>query len=306
MTKLIIGIFAVIMIALGGIFYVLQQAPEVTVLTGTVRYNERMALPPGSTLTVELREIVGPDAPVTTVSKYQYTTGGENVPLPYTLTYDPKKIVEGRKYTLFAEILVDGEVRYITNTDYEVLTATSNESGVDMLLVAAPSSASGEPMPVVASDGKKPPSPSPLIGTTWVWKETVEGDVDTVAKNDLFVLSFTESEVRSTTDCNSLSGTYLTADNNITFSSFAMTEMYCEGSLEASYAADLGKAQQFTVLGTALTLTIGDGNEMRFMKMDPPVAPSGSNSDPDEPVSSLDDVGVSVEGGTGIDVIQSE
>lgn len=288
MAKFIVLLLALLIVALGGVFYMANQTPDTSVLTGTVRYNERIALPPGSVLVVELREESG-----NAVSRYEYTTGGENVPLPYTLTYDPGTIDSKKQYVLFAELSVDGEPRFYTETPYPVLSEESPSSGTDILLVTKQAGnenpsvtptdpITGEP----TGEGKKPPSPSPLNGTAWVWRETTDGDKKVTPDGDDFVLTFTEDAVRSTTDCNSLGGTYIIADSNITFSPFYMTEMYCEGSQEGVYATALSKALQFEVEGTALMFDIGDGNQMRFMKTTPPAAAPEPASNPDEPVSS--------------------
>ncbi len=282
MLKLILGLSTIAIVIVAALFYMVSKPPQTEVLSGTVRYNERMALPPGSMLKVELRDVTNGDAP-TTVSSYEHVTAGENVPLPFSLTYDTNALSEGKQYALFADILIEGQIRFANEASYPI-TSDREFDGVDVLLAFRENTDEGA-LPL-EGEGKKAPSPSPLAGTAWIWKETAHDGKRTVPEGDDFVISFTETEVQSSTDCNSLGGTYIVADSNITFSPLAMTEMYCEGSLDTVYANDLSKALQFNVEGTALTINIGSASQMRFMKTTYPVAQPPSDVSPDTPVSS--------------------
>lgn len=289
MTKIIFALLFLAILGTAAFVYFTTFAPGTVVLTGTVRYSERVALPPGSVLTVELRSVPVGDVPPAIISQYQYTTNGENVPLPYTLTYNSGDLERNTEYGLFAQLHVDGELRFITTSSYPIAVGRDEASGIDVLLTATSTSATTtedeSPVPGGTFDGKKAPSPSPLAGTSWIWKETVHGDSVITPGGDEFVLTFTETGVRSTTDCNSMSGSYVFADSNITFSPFAMTEMYCEGSLEAPYANDLAKAISFTLEGSALTIVVGAESEMRFVRTQS-VSDVEGVADPDMPVSS--------------------
>ncbi len=156
----------------------------------------------------------------------------------------------------------------------------------------------GTPLPAdsqastTPDSGKIAPPPNVLSGTTWVWRETDYGESSVAAPNDDFVLSFTETEIKSATDCNSLSGTYVSTDIALTLSPLAMTEMYCEGSLDTAYANDLAKALGYVISGSALTIQTEGGTELRFQRTEgeaqEPTTPS--TEDPDTPVSSSDEV----------------
>lgn len=308
MTKLLLGLLVTIIAAVAALVYVTKHEPSTETITGTVRYNERIALLPGSVLSVELLDVTTAEAPAT-VSRYEYTTVGDNVPLPFVLTYDSSELSESSQYSLFAKIESEGKTLFITATNYPI-TMDRVSGGIDMLLVAAPDEGGSVAVPdmPVATDGKKPPSPSPLAGTSWIWRETMYGDKRTVPDSNAFVISFGETEVHSMTDCNSLGGSYIVADSNITFSPFAMTEMYCEGSLDAVYAAELAKAIQFKIEGTALSIDIGARGQMRFMATEPVAADAVSYDNLDVPVSSelQDPVGSDTNAGGGIDSIDAE
>lgn len=111
-------------------------------------------------------------------------------------------------------------------------------------------------------------SHSPLFGTSWVWVSSVIGGATTTAPaGGKFVLSFGEDHrVQSTTDCNGVGGNYsLGANNVMTISQFMSIMMFCEGSHEAVYSAQLTKTTAYIVDGTHLTLVNSSGT-MMFVK----------------------------------------
>jgi uncharacterized lipoprotein YbaY/heat shock protein HslJ len=107
------------------------------VLTGTVTYQERVALPPGSIIEVQLQDVSRADAPATVIASQTITTTGENVPIPFTLTYDPAEIDPRFTYALSVRITVEGQLRWI-NTEHDgVLTRGAPLTGVEVVVQPA-------------------------------------------------------------------------------------------------------------------------------------------------------------------------
>ncbi len=109
---------------------------------------------------------------------------------------------------------------------------------------------------------------SPLFGTSWVWTISTVGGVSTAAPaGGKFVLSFGEdNRVNSTTDCNGVGGSYtLGVNNTISFGQFMSTMMFCEGSHESEYSAQLMKTNSYVIDGSTLRLTNASGT-MVFTK----------------------------------------
>lgn len=102
-------------------------------VTGTVIYRERIALPPNAIVKVQLQDTSRADAPAVTLAEQTIQTQGRQVPIPFTLEYDPSKIREGNTYTVRAQILVDGQLRFASDTSYPVLT-NGNPSQVEILV----------------------------------------------------------------------------------------------------------------------------------------------------------------------------
>ncbi|HIK18559.1 MAG TPA: YbaY family lipoprotein [Leptolyngbyaceae cyanobacterium M33_DOE_097] len=91
-------------------------------VTGTVSYLQRIAMPPDATLEVRLLDVSRQDAPAEVLASETISFGGRQVPIPFALTYNPDKIQENHTYTVDARILVDGKLRFISDTVNQVIT----------------------------------------------------------------------------------------------------------------------------------------------------------------------------------------
>lgn len=114
----------------GGIIPGAQQAMSVS---GTVSYNERLALTPGATLIVELLDTSRADASSRVIAS-QTIDGPGQVPIKFDVAYDPDRIDAGNLYSVSARIVEsDGRLAFTNDTAYDVLTR-GNPNRVDMLL----------------------------------------------------------------------------------------------------------------------------------------------------------------------------
>jgi uncharacterized lipoprotein YbaY len=91
-------------------------------VTGTVTYLPRMALPPNAVVEVILAEVSRADAPATILASQTLATEGQQVPIPFQLSYDPEQIESQLTYVVQARILVDGQLRFISTRRFPVLT----------------------------------------------------------------------------------------------------------------------------------------------------------------------------------------
>ena len=90
-------------------------------VNGTVFYLERMALPPGAVLTVQLADVSKADAPADVIATETKPLTTQ-VPIPFSLSYDPNKIIKSHSYAVQARIEVDGKLRFISTTSNPVIT----------------------------------------------------------------------------------------------------------------------------------------------------------------------------------------
>jgi uncharacterized lipoprotein YbaY len=111
------------------------------VLTGTVAYLQRIALPPDAVIDVQLQDVSLQDAPATVIAAERYITEGRQVPFPFELTYDPAGIDPKHTYAVAARITMDGKLRWINTQRYPVLTGGAPVTDVEILVESVGGSA---------------------------------------------------------------------------------------------------------------------------------------------------------------------
>ena len=103
-------------------------------VSGTVTYRERIALTPGATLEVELRDVSYADASAPLIAR-QTISGPGQVPIKFKVEYNREDIDSRNRYSVSAQIIEsDGRLAFTNDTAYEVIT-NGNPNKVDMLLV---------------------------------------------------------------------------------------------------------------------------------------------------------------------------
>ncbi len=237
------------------------QSEEMQVLQGTVTYRERIALPSGSVLEVDLEDSSRADAQAKVIASYRAVTAGENVPLPFALEYDANDIDERLSYILRARIYVDGELQWVNTSSTPGITRGVPVSDPEIVL----SRVSRDTLDM---------NPSTTAETNlegrWVWLRTerMTGSPVQAPPGEKFVLSFDgEGNASSSTDCNGLGGTYIVNGEVLSFGPFISTLMFCEGSLEGVYSQDLSLTNSYTIQGDILRLNLNrDVGVMIFEK----------------------------------------
>lgn len=101
-------------------------------VTGTVFYRERIAMPPSAILEVTLQDISRADAPAVTLATQTQTFEGRQVPIPFELPYDPAQIDERYTYAVRATITVDGQLQFVSDQVYPVITGDNPTEGVEI------------------------------------------------------------------------------------------------------------------------------------------------------------------------------
>jgi uncharacterized lipoprotein YbaY/membrane-bound inhibitor of C-type lysozyme len=102
-------------------------------VTGTVTYLQRMALPPTAMIQVQLLDVSRADAPSKVVAEDKITLGDRQVPVPFELKFDPAAIDPKQLYSVSAKILVDGQMRFMSDQAHPVLTR-GNPSKVEIVV----------------------------------------------------------------------------------------------------------------------------------------------------------------------------
>jgi len=112
-----------------------QSESENQVVSGSVTYLNRMALPPDAVVNVVLLDVSRADAPATIIAEKTIQSPGQ-VPVRFELEYNPNDIDLRMTYVVRAEIKgSDGQLLYTTDTHVPVLT---RDAGSEVEIVAVP------------------------------------------------------------------------------------------------------------------------------------------------------------------------
>jgi putative lipoprotein len=112
---------------------------ETGTITGTVTYLQRMALPPTAVIEVKLQDVSLADAPAKVIAEQTFNMGERQVPVSFSLNFDPAKIDPKHTYSLSARITVDGKLVFVSDKSYPVLTAGKPSQAEIVLKPAAAS-----------------------------------------------------------------------------------------------------------------------------------------------------------------------
>jgi putative lipoprotein len=131
-------------LALGALACAAGVAPPVpnptgvAMVTGNVTYRERIALPPGARVTVRLLDVSRADAPAEVLAE-QVIVPTTQVPVPFSLQYDPARIDARHRYSVGARIEVEGKLWFVSDTHNGVITE-GGPSEVDVVVRRVPGS----------------------------------------------------------------------------------------------------------------------------------------------------------------------
>ncbi|WP_171231205.1 YbaY family lipoprotein [Ruegeria sp. HKCCA4812] len=220
---------------------VLSGASLAGTVEGTATYRERIALPPDTTLFVELQDISLADAPAETLAAQRYALTG--VPAQFELTYDDALIQDGRRYAVRASVMQGQKLLFTTDTVYPVLTHGA-ENSADLLMIQ------------VQHQGA-----AMLENTEWVASGLNGAAVETEKRPEL---AFGQGGAFSGSGgCNRFSGQAEISDNRIAFpDNMAATLMACPPPLdevERQFLKAMQSVTTFAMQGNALALLDAQG-----------------------------------------------
>lgn len=141
------------------------EQPIESAITGMVTYLQRVALPDDAQVMVVLREIAT-GAPTPVLAETSYVLEGQQVPVPYTLSYDPAIIDEARSYGVEGFIFDGaGTLLFSSSELVPVLTLGNPSSGVEIRVEPSAPLETPEPEPTVTLPPAKPEHPITAVVT---------------------------------------------------------------------------------------------------------------------------------------------
>jgi putative lipoprotein len=240
-------------------------------ITGTVMYRVRMALPPNAAIDVRLEDVSRADAPAAVVAENIFAASGKQVPIPYQLPYSTNDIQPGHRYQVRAQITVEDKLLFVTTTAYPVIT-NGAPSTVNMVLQPV---SSGPSASATGNEGNAEKSGyTPLFGTTWRLTE-LNGKPPAEATGKNFaqlVLDESQNRYSGSSGCNRLTGTIELKGDSLSFGAGASTMMACPEPLmtqEQSFTKMLQSVTGYRISGSTLELLAGDKTVEKFKAVKP-------------------------------------
>lgn len=230
-------------------------------LTGTVVYLQRIALPPDAVVRVRLDEVDRPAASGRTLAEITIPAEGQQVPIPFTLTYAPHQIESDHRYVIHATIQDgNGSVRWTTETPPAVLTEGAPSDDVEVRVVPAARISSEQAI------GE--PAPRALVQTPWrLVRIETPGDAMTPDPDETLTVAFqADGRLGGQADCNRFFGPYtVEEDRRLTVGNIAGTLAACPPpSSGDTFLRVLGAVESFDVSGGRLQLHTDDGRTLTF------------------------------------------
>lgn len=216
-------------------------------LTGSVTYRERIALDPQAEIEVRLLDVSKADAAAEEIAVQTFQADGRQVPVPFTLTYDPARIDPRLRYTLSARILVDGKLRWVSQQAYPVLTQGAPTDEVTIMVIAT-----GE-----ESSANELPQKELTLTAMTLDGEEVELEDDVVT-----TLQFSpDGRYSGSGGCNGYNGAYTLTGNDLALGPAAATRMACRTGMEqeTKFFGALAQISAFETTAEGLRLSSADG-----------------------------------------------
>ena len=103
-------------------------------LTGEITFAGDPAIPPGAIVEAQLRDVSLQDVASTLIAS-QTIRSPDRFPVAFAIRYDPEEIDERRTYGMQVSVTVGGELVYVNDAAFDVLTGGYPSGGVAVEVV---------------------------------------------------------------------------------------------------------------------------------------------------------------------------
>lgn len=222
---------------------------EEKTITGEVLYRERIALPPHAVLTVQLVDVSLADAPSTVVGQQKIDPAGQ-VPIKFSVPFNPAAIQPTLSYALQARITVDDRLWFINDVRHSLDPLTAGPQSMVLRMVSQ------------ASEEKT----DDIFDREWVAEDIGGTGVLDTPQSSLRIA--VDGKVTGRGGCNNFFGKATVEGKGISFGPLGSTFMACPQPVmdqEHKFLDALGRAKTYRVEGGKLVLGDADGKEiLRF------------------------------------------
>ncbi|TGD75786.1 META domain-containing protein [Mangrovimicrobium sediminis] len=238
-----------------------------TTIQGELYYRERMLLPPGAEVEVQLQDVSRADAPADVLASVNFQPDTPP-PWSFTISYPSAQIQERRTYALRATVRMEERLLF-TTTDF-IAPFTGEPLSIQLTQVPSPRIRTPAPEtgPEQAPEAGTPAPAAETSGQPAWLLVTLEGEPAPVGAGgrpaDL-VLDAQEKRVAGFSGCNRYSGSFSDDGNSshgtpLKFGPLAATRRACVdgGELEQRFLALLDRVDAYRMSGEELSLLAGE------------------------------------------------
>ena len=246
-----------------------EEVVVMSTIEGTVFYRERMLLPPGAEVEVQLQDVSRADALATVMASVMFTPEGAP-PYPFAIEYTPGDIDERMRYSLRATISVDNKLMF---TSTEFIDPFGGDD-INIMVQRVPEPVEKAPIAPTAQEtgdeaagsaATEAPAGS-VHSTVWVLATLAGEPAPSGAggKSIELVLNADDNTASGFSGCNRYTGSFSnegksTHGTPLKFGPMAGTMMACAGGDEAerAYLQMLGGVDGYRMQGSTLELLQG-------------------------------------------------
>lgn len=243
LTELLVFGFAPLL--LGMLSVPEMAAAEEKTITGEVLYRERIALPPHAVLTVQLVDMSLADAPSTIIGQQKIDPAGQ-VPIKFSVPFDPAAIQPQLSYALQARITVDDRLWFINDVRHAVDPLTAGAQNMMLIKVSQNETPTGD-----------------IFDREWVAEEI---DAAAVLDEPVSTLRIaTDGKVTGRGACNNFFGSADAKAGTIKFGQMGSTQMACDQPVmeqERRFHDALENAATYRIDNGKLILADKDGKDI--------------------------------------------
>lgn len=236
-------------------------------ITGEVTYRERIALPPDSSLEIQLLDVSLADAKATVHAAARLSGPGQ-VPLTFTLNFDDKVIKPKHTYALSARITSRGKLLFLNTTQYSVDPLAPAQP----IMIIMDFVGRAEPAPLPGKEAAIPPASIPatqLIGTNWRVVDIKGTPTNEKTRTTLTLAE--DGRAGGKGGCNSYFAQATINGGSLVFGSPASTRMACPEPMmqqEASFFSAMAVVATYAIDGNNLRLADANGNPVMNLVKD--------------------------------------
>jgi putative lipoprotein len=241
------------------------------VLTGTVTYRERVALPANARVEVRLEDVPPSGETPAEIAAQTVAVNGRQVPIPFELRYASRNIDSSHRYTVRASITsADGELLFTTPMSHAVLAGGAPDRGVEIVVERPGGGARPATADAPGADSGAAATAPP--GGTWRLAAINRPGAteQAVAPDPRYTVAFANGKLSGLAHCNRYQGGYeQPTPGALKVSPMAATLMACPGeSIDSEFLRALGGATRYELRGDQLLLSYGDGGVLIFVRDD--------------------------------------